>query len=82
MSLPSAPDWRRSRGRRRYGGQFGGAGRTVTSKLVAILAAFANGRDYTLSELAMQTNLAVSTVYRLLSDLVHASLVERPDGAT
>jgi hypothetical protein len=36
-------------------------GRTVTSKLVAILAAFANGRDYTLSEPAMQTNLAVST---------------------
>ncbi|HEX5813167.1 MAG TPA: IclR family transcriptional regulator [Pseudonocardia sp.] len=57
-------------------------GRTVTSKLAAILIAFTNGRDYTLSELAMQTNLAVSTVHRLLSDLVRASLIERPDGGT
>ncbi len=57
-------------------------GRTVTSKLAAILIAFTNGRDYTLSELAMQTNLAVSTVHRLLSDLVRTSLIERPDGCT
>ena len=57
-------------------------GRTVTSKLAAILVAFTNGRDYTLSELAMQTNLAVSTVHRLLSDLVRTSLIERPDGCT
>ena len=57
-------------------------GRTVTSKLAAILVAFTNGRDYTLSELAMQTNLAVSTVHRLLSDLVRTSLIERPDGGT
>ena len=57
-------------------------GRTVTSKLAAILVAFTNGRDYTLSELAMQTNLAVSTVHRLLSDLVRTSLLERPDGCT
>jgi DNA-binding IclR family transcriptional regulator len=57
-------------------------GRTVTSKLAAILVAFTNGRDYTLSELAMHTNLAVSTVHRLLSDLVRTSLVERPDGNT
>jgi DNA-binding IclR family transcriptional regulator len=51
----------------------------VTSKLAAILMAFTNGRDYTLSELAMQTNLAISTVHRLLNDLVSASLLERPD---
>lgn len=57
-------------------------GRTVTSKLAAILVAFTNGRDYTLSELAMQTNLAVSTVHRLLGDLVRTSLIERPDGCT
>lgn len=57
-------------------------GRTVTSKLAAILVAFANGRDYTLSELAMHTNLAVSTVHRLLNDLVRTSLVERSDANT
>ena len=57
-------------------------GRTVTSKLAAILVAFANGRDFTLSELAMHTNLAMSTVHRLLNDLVRTSLLERPDGIT
>ena len=57
-------------------------GRTVTSKLAAILVAFANGRDYTLSELAMHTNLAVSTVHRLLNDLVRTSLVERSEANT
>jgi len=63
-------------------GNSGEPGRTVTSKLAAILTAFAGGRDYTLSELAMQTNLAVSTVHRLLNGLVRASLLERPDGTT
>jgi IclR family transcriptional regulator, acetate operon repressor len=63
-------------------GNSGEPGRTVTSKLAAILVAFTNGRDYTLSELAMETNLAVSTVHRLLTGLVTASLLERPDGAT
>ena len=57
-------------------------GRTVTSKLAAILIAFTDGKVYTLSELAMQTDLAVSTVHRLLSDLVRTSLIERPDGST
>jgi DNA-binding IclR family transcriptional regulator len=57
-------------------------GRTVTSKLAAILIAFTNGRDYTLSELAMQTNLATSTVHRLLGDLVRTSLFERPAGGS
>jgi IclR family transcriptional regulator, acetate operon repressor len=55
-------------------------GRTVTSKLAAILVAFTNGRDFTLSELATHTGLAISTVHRLLNDLVHSSLLERPDG--
>jgi DNA-binding IclR family transcriptional regulator len=57
-------------------------GRTVTSKLAAILTAFTSSREYTLSELATQTDLAVSTVHRLLNDLVHAALLERPDGCT
>jgi DNA-binding IclR family transcriptional regulator len=63
-------------------GNSGEPGRTVTSKLAAILVAFTSGRDFTLSELAMHTNLAISTVHRLLSDLVRASLLERPDGLT
>ena len=63
-------------------GNSGEPGRTVTSKLAAILVAFANGRDFTLSELAMHTNLAISTVHRLLNDLVRTSLLERPDGIT
>jgi IclR family transcriptional regulator, acetate operon repressor len=61
-------------------GNSGAPGRTVTSKLAAILLAFVNGSDHTLSELAAQTDLAVSTVHRLLTDLVDASLLERPDG--
>jgi DNA-binding IclR family transcriptional regulator len=61
-------------------GNSGEPGRTVTSKLAAILTAFSTGRDYTLSELAAQTDLAVSTVHRLLTDLVRTSLLERPDG--
>ena len=63
-------------------GNSGVPGRTVTSKLAAILTAFTSGWDYTLSELAMQTNLAVSTVHRLLNDLVGTPLLERPDGCT
>ena len=63
-------------------GNSGEPGRTVTSKLAAILVAFTAGRDFTLSELAMHTNLAISTVHRLLNDLVRASLLERPDGIT
>ena len=63
-------------------GNSGEPGRTVTSKLAAILVAFTAGRDFTLSELAMHTNLAISTVHRLLNDLVRTSLLERPDGVT
>jgi IclR family transcriptional regulator, acetate operon repressor len=61
-------------------GNSGEPGRTVTSKLAAILVAFTNGRDFTLSELATHTGLAISTVHRLLNDLVRSSLLERPDG--
>ena len=63
-------------------GNSGEPGRTVTSKIAAILTTFTNGTDYTLSELAVQTDLAISTVHRLLNDLVRSSLLERPDGLT
>ena len=55
-------------------------GRTVTSKLAAILVAFADGGDYSLSELALRTGLAVSTVHRLLKDLARTSLFEHSAG--
>jgi DNA-binding IclR family transcriptional regulator len=61
-------------------GNSGEPGRTVISKFVAILMAFTDGREFTLSELALQTDLAVSTAHRLLTDLVRMSLLERPDG--
>jgi IclR family transcriptional regulator, acetate operon repressor len=61
-------------------GNSGEPGRTVTSKLAAILTAFTSGREYTLSELAVHTDLAVSTMHRLLNDLVRTSLLERSDG--
>jgi DNA-binding IclR family transcriptional regulator len=60
-------------------GNSGEPGRTVTSKLAAILMTFTNGSDFTLSELATQTDLAVSTAHRLLTDLVRTSLLERLD---
>ncbi len=63
-------------------GNSGEPGRTVTSKLAAILTAFTTGRDHTLSELAMLTDLPVSTVHRLLNDLVRTRLLERVDGCT
>jgi DNA-binding IclR family transcriptional regulator len=60
-------------------GNTGEPGRTVTSKLAAILIALGNGRQFTLTELARQTNIPVSTAWRLLNDLLGASLVERAD---
>jgi IclR family acetate operon transcriptional repressor len=62
-------------------GNSGEPGRTVTSKLAAILTAFQGGEVHTLSELAARTDLAISTVHRLLNDLVRAALLERVDGA-
>jgi DNA-binding IclR family transcriptional regulator len=64
-------------GSRRVAGNSGQPGRTVTSKIVAILSAFTVGRALTLTELAHQTNLPVSTVYRLVSELARAQALER-----
>ena len=55
-------------------------GRSVTSKLAAIVTAFTGGSRHTLSEVAGETGLAVSTVHRLLTDLVTAGLLERAEG--
>ncbi len=50
-------------------GNSGQPGRTVASKIVAILSAFTVGGALTASELARQTNLPVSTVHRLVREL-------------
>jgi DNA-binding IclR family transcriptional regulator len=52
-------------------------GRTVASQVALILAAFTAGGEHTLSQLAYQTSLPVSTVHRLLRDLVAAALLDR-----
>jgi len=52
-------------------------GRTVVSKIALILAAFTAGAEHTLSQLAYQTSLPVSTVHRLLRDLVASALLDR-----
>ena len=54
-------------------------GRTVTSKVASILTAMTTGDGHTLSTLTRQTQLPVSTVHRLLKDLVRALVVERTD---
>ena len=57
------------------------AGRTVTSKVTAILMAFADGTEWSLSELARITNIPLTTTHRLVTELVAAQLLERsPEG--
>ena len=51
----------------RMAGNSGDPGRTVASKVAVILAAFTAGAEHTLSQIAHQTSLPVSTVHRLLS---------------
>jgi DNA-binding IclR family transcriptional regulator len=52
-------------------------GRTVASKAVAVLLALTAGREHTLSSVARQTHLPMSTAYRLLHDLAASPVVER-----
>jgi DNA-binding IclR family transcriptional regulator len=57
-------------------------GRTVTSKVTALLDAFSTGRpELTLNELAKITDLPLSTTYRLATELVEWGGLERVDGA-
>jgi DNA-binding IclR family transcriptional regulator len=57
-------------------------GRSVTSKLAAILTAFNAGSCQQLSELARRTGLPMSTTHRLLYELVDGAFLSRgPDGA-
>ncbi|NEL70178.1 helix-turn-helix domain-containing protein, partial [Escherichia coli] len=53
------------------------SGRTVTSKVTAILMAFADGTGWSLSGLARITNIPRPTTHRLVTELVAAQLLER-----
>ena len=54
-------------------------GRSVTSKVTAILLAFADGGVHTLTEIAGIANLPTSTAHRLTSELVAWRLLERTE---
>jgi DNA-binding IclR family transcriptional regulator len=54
-------------------------GRSVTSKVTAILMAFAGGGVHTLTEIADTANLPTSTAHRLASELVAWRLLERTE---
>ena len=56
------------------------SGRTVTSKVTAILMAFADGTDWSLSELARLTQIPLTTTHRLVTELTAAQLLERAPG--
>jgi DNA-binding IclR family transcriptional regulator len=56
------------------------SGRTVTSKVTAILMAFADGTDWSLSELARLTQIPLTTTHRLVTELAAAQLLERAPG--
>jgi DNA-binding IclR family transcriptional regulator len=53
------------------------SGRSVTSKVTAILLACSAGRSLSLSELARAAHLPISTTHRLLGELVARRVLER-----
>jgi DNA-binding IclR family transcriptional regulator len=54
-------------------------GRSVTSKIVAILLTFHDGNEHSLSEIARLTCLPVSTAHRLVTELAGWGVLERTD---
>ena len=55
------------------------AGRSVTSKVVAILETFCYGTVHSLTEISHHTELPISTVHRLATELASLGLLERTD---
>lgn len=55
-------------------------GRSVVSKLAAILTSFSAGSEHSLNELVQWTGLPMSTTHRLLHQLVAHELLQRTDG--
>jgi DNA-binding IclR family transcriptional regulator len=56
-------------------------GRSVASKIIAILQAFTNGGVHSLTEIAHLTGLPISTVHRLATQLAAGGVLERTDEA-
>ena len=54
-------------------------GRSVTSKVAAILLTFHDGNEHSLTEIARLTCLPVSTAHRLVTELAGWGLLERTD---
>src|SRR3954468_530853 len=65
--------------RSRMAGNSTDPGRSVTSKVTAILMVFADGDVHTLSEIAASGDLSRSTAHRLASELVAWRLLERSE---
>jgi DNA-binding IclR family transcriptional regulator len=57
-------------------------GRSVTSKIVAILLTFHDGNEHSLTEIARLTCLPVSTTHRLVTELAGWGILERTDEST
>ena len=57
-------------------------GRSVTSKIVAILLTFHDGSEHSLTEIARLTCLPVSTAHRLVTELAGWGVLERTDEST
>src|SRR5690242_689383 len=55
------------------------SGRSVTSKVIAILLTFTGGQVYSLTEIARLTGLPISTAHRLASELAAWGMLERTD---
>jgi DNA-binding IclR family transcriptional regulator len=55
------------------------AGRSVTSKVVAILQTFTSGSGHSLTEISHLTGLPISTVHRLASELAAWGMLDRTD---
>jgi DNA-binding IclR family transcriptional regulator len=55
------------------------AGRSVTSKITAILITFTEGQEHSLTQMARLVGLPVSTTHRLTSELAAQRLLERTD---
>jgi DNA-binding IclR family transcriptional regulator len=58
-------------------GNSGDVGRSVTSKVIAILLTFTNGSVFSLTEIARLAGLPISTAHRLATELVAAGILER-----
>jgi DNA-binding IclR family transcriptional regulator len=63
----------------RVAGNSSEVGRSVTSKVVAILETFCHGNIHSLTEIAHCTELPISTVHRLATELASLGLLDRTD---